>query len=519
MVFDVGSKAVKCAIADENNNLVSIESFIPKAISLADGFGRIRDSATFWKNILDLAANTIKKADINSKDIRYITSTAIRPSVVFTDADLNALYIGASFDILGMDYGDEIDEKFMELSEKTLYQRTGHFPNFYMIPARLEWLRNNPESIDGKKIAHYFPIDSWILVKLGGEIHTNTSSAMESGFFDVENKIWLEEWYSIFEIDEGFFPYQVLSGEIVGHVSKSIQERLKLDSDIDIVAGLPDTQAALFAANSITPGSIGIVLGTTTPVQAVTDKYHVDSESHTWSSGIFIKNLCKNYIVEASSGITGQLVIWAAHMFDSEWKDKVSDLTDNQYELIRHRYQKFDEIEQLAEEDSFASKAVYASLGPMPLATTHTDRMAGEFHFPSPSGIEESYLHQNQFIGSVFDNIMFAASKNVEYAKKVGKLDEISLSISGGISRFNLLCQRFSDLLNKPIFHLKRPEASIYGLLKLCDIASGKIKNMSDLEKLSENKKELDQLQPRTSMTKKLQMKYEKWLKIVDFNL
>ncbi|MHA2308900.1 MAG: FGGY-family carbohydrate kinase, partial [Candidatus Heimdallarchaeaceae archaeon] len=283
--------------------------------------------------------------------------------------------------------------------------------------------------------------------------------------------------------------------------------------------GLPDTQAALLATNSITPGSVGIVLGTTTPVQAVTDKFHVDPEIHTWSSGIFIKNLCKNYIVEASTGITGQIINWAARMFDSKQKKEISDPTEKQYELLRTRYKKFDEIEQTDSDDSFASQAVYASLGPMPLATTHTDRMAGEFYFPSPSGVEESYLHQNQFIGAVFDNITFAVSKNIEYAKKIGKLDEISLSISGGISRFTLLCQRTSDLVNKPIYHLKRHEASIYGLLKLCDIASGRIKNIDDLEKQAAEKNELQLIEPRSSMTRKLQMKYESWLKLVDFKL
>ena len=71
--------------------------------------------------------------------------------------------------------------------------------------------------------------------------------------------------------------------------------------------------------------------------------------------------------------------------------------------------------------------------------------------------------------------------------------------------------------MNKPLSHLKRPEASIYGLLKLCDIASGKIKNIEDLEKQAAEKNELQLIEPRSSMTRKLQMKYESWLKLVYF--
>ena len=127
--------------------------------------------------------------------------------------------------------------------------------------------------------------------------------------------------------------------------------------------------------------------------------------------------------------------------------------------------------------------------------------------------------NQNQFIGAVFDNIMFAVSKNVEYCRKIAQLDDYSLSISGGTSRFDLLCQRTSDLLNKSLTLMKTPEASIYGLLHLCDIANGKIRNMNDLSDQTFKSDRMQKIEPRFSMTKKLQLKYEKWLKIVDFNL
>jgi sugar (pentulose or hexulose) kinase len=103
MVFDSGSKALKCAIADENNKIISIESLKPEIIRSEDGFGRTCNPDHYWENLLKLAETAIKKANINPHDIRYITSTAIRPSCVFSDSDFNPLYIGASFDIRGID--------------------------------------------------------------------------------------------------------------------------------------------------------------------------------------------------------------------------------------------------------------------------------------------------------------------------------------------------------------------------------------------------------------------------------
>ncbi len=511
MVFDAGSKALKCAIADEKNKILAIEFILPEVIQSADGFGRNWEHSKYLSNLINLAKRTIKKSEINSQKIKYVTSSIIRPSCVFTDEDLNPLYIGSSFDVQGIDYGDEIDEKLEELTGKKLYQHTGHFPNFLMIPSRLEFLRNNPEKISDQQIAHYLPLDSWILVQLGGEFHTNYTSAMESGFFSLREKTWLEEWFSIFDIDEDFFPPPVQSGEIIGDVSRQIQEELNLNSDVELVAGIPDTQAALFASNVINPGDMGVVLGSTTPVQLITDELCIDEQERVWAIGISVKNLCDKYIVEANTGITGQIVKWAAHLFDSKLSTKFLEPTDKQYNRLKEQLQNFDEKEQEETEDHVISHSVYANLGPSTL--TSSDRSAGEFYFPSPGGVEEFFMHQNQLVGAVFDNIMFAVSRNIDQAKEVAQMEKCSLTVLGGLSRYRMLCQRFADLYNQPVQYLGTHEATIQGLLILCDVASGKIKDTTDYQK-SFTAETMFELQPRSSMNTKLQEKYKKWMSI-----
>ena len=514
MVFDAGSKILKCAIADENNSIISLESIIPEVVQSEDGFGRSWKITDYWKNLLQLAEKTIKKASIDPQKIRYVTSSTIRPSCVFSDEDFNPLYIGSSFDILGIHYGDEIEEQFTELTGESLYHFTGHFPSFLMPPARFEWLRNNPDFINNETISHYIPLDSWILMKLGGEFHTNYTSAMESGFFDVRNKLWHDEWYSIFEIDDSFFPFPVLSGEVIGNVSNKIKEKLKLSIDTEIVAGITDTQAALLASNSINPGDIGVVLGSTTPVQAVADKFYISDKERVWTTGISVKNLCDNYVVESNMGITGQVIKWVAHLFFSKNKKEISEPTKKQYEDIGKKYQEFDVFEQEESIENVSSQGVYANLGPSTLESVSSERSGGEFYFPSPGGVNEFYITQNQLIGAVFDNIIFAVARNIEIAKEIAQLDKVSLAVLGGLSRYSLLCQRTADLHNTPVKYLSNPEASIQGMLLICDVASGTIKNPSDLEKRLVEKGELSQLNPRSSMNQKLQDKYKKWVSI-----
>jgi hypothetical protein len=47
MVYDSGSKALKCAIADADGQINAIETIYPEVIQSEDGFGRNLNKLTF----------------------------------------------------------------------------------------------------------------------------------------------------------------------------------------------------------------------------------------------------------------------------------------------------------------------------------------------------------------------------------------------------------------------------------------------------------------------------------------
>jgi sugar (pentulose or hexulose) kinase len=510
MVFDCGNKRIKCAIADEDCTIVSMESFAPEVIISEDGFGRTCNHKTYWNQLIVLAEKTIKNSGINPKDLQFISASSIRPSCVFADENNNALYIGASFDARGIDLADEIEDKFEELTNYSFYDATGHFPSLLFPAARYAWILENPDCLQSdKKIAQYLPLESWILVKFGGEVHTNYTSAVESCFFDLKNNCWHEAWYKIFDLPDYFFPIPVQSGEIIGNVTHEIQEKLGLSSEAKLVAGLPDTQAALFAANCITPGSLGVVLGSTTPVQAVCDSFFIDPKQRAWTTVISIKNICDRYIVETNNGITGQIVKWAANLFGSE---STSTLPEK-FDILNKKYKELDTFEQNQPIDLVMDLAVYASLGPSILASTNVETGSGIFKFPFPGGVDEITLDQNSFIGAIYDNILFATMGNIEFARQISNQTQFNYAILGGITRSKTLCQRIADLLSSSINILKSPEATTIGLLLLCDIAEGKINSAEDLKIRLDSLDIIEEIKPRVEMGKKLMMKYKIWQK------
>lgn len=511
MVYDSGSKLLKCAIADEMAKIVAIESVEKEVIQSEDGFQREWNHRSYWDNLVKLTKRTIESSKINPQDIKFITASSIRPSVVFTDNENNALFIGAQFDLRGIDYAEDVDEEFEEITGKTFYQSTGHHPSLLFLPARYRYFKEEKKDIFNK-ISQYLPEDSWILVKLGGEAHANVSSAAESGLFDLKTKFWHPAWEDILDFPDYFLPWPVLPGEIIGHVSEEISNVLGLSSETKLVAGLPDTHAALLGVQCLENGSIGAVLGSTTPVQIVTDQLHLGPDEKTWSGVFACKNLYEGYYLEANTGITGQLLKWAAKLF----YENQSDGLKQSYKKLDKALEEYDRFEQRSTSEQINENIVFSLLGPAPLASSQTATTPGIFHFQSPGGVDEVSLNLNAFVAAVFDNIQFAITKNIEYTKEFTGISNSNHAIVGGITRNSILVQRFADLLQKQVITSTNFETSIQGLLVLCDVAAKRVSSIKDLKKRNESLQLLRIINPRESMNQKLTSRYQAWQNLFD---
>jgi sugar (pentulose or hexulose) kinase len=510
MVFDSGSKVVKCVIAESSGKIRAMEQITPEIIKSDDGFSRNYNVKTFWPVLLELVKHTISQAKVTAKEIRYITACCIRPSSIYADENAQPLHIGTSFDLRGINSVGELEDQFQNQTGRSFYEITGHNPALLFAPANLaafrEQLKEKDEDIN--RLQQYFSMDSWLLTRMGAEPHISYSAAAESGFFDLHHRCWHEAWTDILDLPDYFLPFPVQSGEIVGSVSEEMQKELGFSPETELVAGLPDTQAALLGCNCIHTGDIAAALGSTTPVQGLTSKLYLDPNGNTWAGLMTVKNITDCYYVETNTGITGQIVKWGAQLFahdpQASWKEKFQRL-----DLL---FQQYDEEEQKISAADLMARATYAFLGPSALASNSTGISPGIFYFPTPGGPDEMEMPPNRMVGALFDNIQFAITKNIEYNRNVLRTlgePERSTTIVGGITRNPTLCQRFADTLNVPLQISTDPECTIQGLLTLCRIAGGEIKSIDDVIPL--HRTHIKQLSPRAEMKEKMQLKCQQW--------
>lgn len=504
LAFDIGSKNIKCAIGDENDDIVAIESIRPAVSCSDDGFCRSYDHSTYWNDIIALARRTIATSRVDAASIKYITCSSIRPSCTFVDAVGNLVHIGSSFDLRGINVADTIEAKFEAMSGSSFFKATGHFPLLMYPPARYAWYRESEPDVFAR-IARYMPVDSWLLGKFGAEDHANIASAAESGFLDITRKDWCPEWTELLELPPDFLPPVVDSGEIVGDVSKEIQQTLGLPRDAAVVSGMPDTQAALVGAGCINDLDAAIVFGSTAPVQAIKRDLAFDEAGRLWTTRITLKNVVDSHVIEASTGITGQLLAWIGGLlFDKDGHFKMEHLA-----AIDEEYARLD-AEELA--NPAEAKDVLAFLGPDLLASSSSAILPGVVVFPTPGTVDEAMLSRRQLVAATFENIMFAARKNLEIVQAIAGRGVDPPSLLGGMTRSHVFCQRFADLLNGSVRTTMEKESTISGLFHACSVAAGTIKSGKGLKQLVESGTRVATVSPRDKMVDVLQRRYARWI-------
>ncbi|MHA1684068.1 MAG: FGGY family carbohydrate kinase [Promethearchaeota archaeon] len=503
LVLDIGSKVTKVAIGDEKLNIIALQEIQIGAQCSDDGFCRAYNPTTYWEQIIHAMKQVIATSGIDPLDIDYFTCASIRPSCVFTDDDYNPIYIGPSFDLRGIDGADDLEEQFRDMAGKSVFEVTGHFPAMLFPPARYLWFKENEEK-KSLSISKYMPVESWVLIKLGGEEHTSISSAAESGFFDIERMEWSHEWLDILDIEESFLPPVIQSGEIIGDVSQEIQDVLGVNSNAQIVSGLPDTQAALIGAGCTGESSNCAVAGSTVPVQVLKKDCFIDPNMNTWTTCLNLKDIVDSYIVETNCGISGQILRWAGGLFYSE----TGNFKNEYYSKLDADYDEFDrnEFQTVTE-----GKDVLAFLGPNYLSSASSSISPGVFVFPTPGMVDEAMATRQQFIASIFDNIQFAIFKNLQHLRGMLGINAGKTYILGGITRSNTFTQRFTDLNGDTTISSNQVEATTIGLLLTCARAANEIKTARDLEDKIEQAHLLTRNTPREAVKNALRGRFAVW--------
>ena len=443
--LDAGTSGGKATIVDENCIVAGFSKSpwnqhytVPEDL---DPYGCEFDPELFWKILLQNAKEAINKAKISPSDIKAITSTSQRHGCVFLDKNGKEIYAGPNRDARGL----EVDtEEYMD--DEELFNITGHGLPFLFSLARLLWFKENEDELF-EKIKHLLTIDGWVNYRLSGEYVIDDTAAAETLLFDINKREWSEEILSTFEISHEILPDRYEFGQVIGTLQPEIASILGIQSQTPIIMSAADTQASLIGCGAINTNSLGIVAGSTMPIQMNVNQSIIDPNQDLWT-GAFVNDL---WVIESNAGSSGDVHKWFIESI-------LNPLG------VQNPYDKF---EQLVLSQPPGSRGIFANLGPQIFSTQsmHSMPSSGGFSFIPMAYTFDTIIDIASFARALIENLAYAIRANIEQIQTLTDLPLEEVYLVGGVSRSKSLCQITSNVLNSEIKAYSPEGASIAGSL------------------------------------------------------
>ena len=141
------------------------------------------------------------------------------------------------------------------------------------------------------------------------ELAVDPSQASETLLFDLATRDWAWDLIERLELPRRLFPAIREPGSRLGALSEAAAGHLGLPPGIPVAVGGGDTQCGLLGAGVVRSGEIGIIAGTTAPVQLLLDRALLDDEARMWSAHHVVPG---HWVLESNAGAMGIAAEWVA---------------------------------------------------------------------------------------------------------------------------------------------------------------------------------------------------------------
>ncbi len=255
------------------------------------------DPEEIWQSVRSTAAQAMRAAGVDGRDLRAIGITNQRETVVAWDAEGRP--IGRAIVWQDRRTADRCAELRAAGHEGRVRERTGLVLDPYFSATKLEWLFAN--GLDSN--ARVGTIDSWLAFKLTCEHVTDVSNASRTLLLDITTRDWDDELCALFGVPGEALPRVVPTAGAIG-------ETAELGGKVPVCALVGDQQSALYGQRCRDASTAKCTYGTGNFVLRLLDSTEPTTEPEllttiAWEIGDEVA-----YALEASIFVTGAAVQW-----------------------------------------------------------------------------------------------------------------------------------------------------------------------------------------------------------------
>jgi len=451
VTLDAGTGSARCVVFDVEGRPVaaaqepiSYHAFSDPEIPLVRGFDL--DPTAFWGALGRCARAALAGLPADAR-IRGVSATAQREGCVFLARDGEVLYAGPNLDARAVIQGMEVQSR---IPPERLHAITGHAPPYIFPVSRFLWFRQHH---DATRIATLFMLNDWITHLLSGSRVAEHSNASESMLYDVTLRVWSDEILDTLDIPADILPSLCDAGTAAGQVSARAAAATGIPEGTPVFAGGADTESALLGSGAYDTGQIGVVLGTTTPVQEVVDTPVLDGDCNLWTSPHVVPG---RWVLESNGGDTGSTYRWLL--------DLVCGGVDDGAHAVAEA--------AMATVDP-GPRQIFCHLGPavFNLRNMNPFQPAGLlFRFPL---LHIDRPNRGDLLRAFFENVAYAIRGNCEQIAAVSGRPTARLWVSGGMARSPTLLRLVATTVGVPLTVAEVPESASLGCAILAAVGAG----------------------------------------------
>lgn len=328
---------------------------------------------------------------------------------------------------------------------------------------KCNWIKQNQPEI-WNKTHKYLQISGFLNYRLSGEFNDSVASQIGHIPFDYKKQKWgnkknlLTFSVKLFPVEPDKLPQILKPGEVLGRITKKASEETGLPENLPLIACGSDKGCETLGMGVLSSTMASLSFGTTATIQ-ITSKKYLEPIPFMPSYPAVVRGSF-NPEVEIFRGF------WMITWFKNEFAQK---------EVAMAKEKGIPTEEVLNE--------LLAQSPPGSMGLMVQPFWSPGLSEPAAKGAMIGFgdVHQKQHIyRAVIEGLIFGLLEGKEKIEKVSKRKIQKLTVSGGASQSNEICQIAADIFNLPIVRGKTSETSGLGAAILTAVGTGNFTSLDE---------------------------------------
>ncbi len=458
IVFDCGTQSTRAILFDKNGKLIAKKKieFTPY-YSLQSGWAEQRADLYFEK-ICEASQALKKEYPDEFKQIVTSSITVMRDNGVCLDKELKPIRDV----ILWLDQRKAKAENQIPTSKKLIFGLVGmgKAVKEQMKQGKCNWIRENEPEI-WAKTEKYVMLSCYLNYKLTGKLIDSTASQIGHIPFDYKNKKWMSPKdlkAEVFIIPENMRYDLVSPCEMISEISEEASKLTGIPKGTPIIASGSDKGCETLGTGCITEGIASLSFGTTATIQMASNKY-VEPQTFMPAYPAVVPD---SYNPEIQIYRGYWMITWFKEQFAGKEVDQAKELGISPETILDKTLEEIP-----AGSDGLVLQPYWSPVLKAPEAKG------------AIIGFSDSHTKAHLY-KSIIEGIGYGLVAGYKDMEKRLKYNTTRITVSGGGSSSDQVCQITADMFGIPVSRVQTYETSGLGAAIAAFVGVKEFENLND---------------------------------------